>query len=107
MSKYGSFVEGRQYSNLTGVLQRATKALKRAQTTEFENWIVRVLLGGGGTRVRNPAKVITSYHTTVVGTSEKNNPAAQVHPALWKLCKPEIGKEESPKDKKGAKASAA
>lgn len=76
-------------------VQKAMKAAedvwKLKETTEFENWIVRILLGGSGTKAKHPEKAITNKHTRYVTTEMKNNPVKQVHSALWQLAKPRIG----------------
>jgi len=66
------------------------KAIALARTSEFENWVVRIVLGGGGLRVRSVQKAIeTKYHTYV--REHKGDPAKQVWGPLWLLAKPLIG----------------
>ena len=55
----------------------------------FENWIVRILLGGGGTKAKNPSKAITAKHASY--TAKKGQPARMVHGALWRIAQPAIG----------------
>ena len=65
---------------------RLKAGLPRLSSTEYENWIARIVLGAGGTRVKKMSKSLNTKHfefVRVVGDL-----AAHIHPALWELAKP-------------------
>jgi hypothetical protein len=70
--------------------EKALETFERTFTTEFENWIVRICLGGAGCRPKNQAKAITGKHT-IYTMVQKCDPSKLVHSALWQIAQPLIG----------------
>ena len=68
-------------NRIKAVTKEANDVLARVRTTEYENWIVRIVFGGGGLKVRSVPKAITKQHVTFTG--HELDPSHWVHHALW------------------------
>ncbi len=64
------------------LVQLATDSANRANTSELENWIVRIVFGGGGLKAKNPAKAIQKKLNEYTVAHKGND--KHVHPGLYK-----------------------
>lgn len=98
-STYATYLPQSSLDSCRDCLAGVVTTLKRVQTKEFENWIVRIVLEGAGCEARNASKSLTIKFQEYVGSEngggakDKNVSAKQVLPLLWSLAKPLIGDE--------------
>ncbi len=90
---------------------RGIEALRRRDTTEFENWCCRLLWQCGGTKAKGPCAALTKKHAEYVESVSsipgggKNNPSKLVFPALWAFAKTLVGGKDTKEDAKKAEAT--
>jgi hypothetical protein len=67
----------------------AADVLASSYLTEFENWIIRIAAGGGGTKTKDPHKAMQGKHLAYMAqTEKKRDPAVEMHKSLWRLAEP-------------------
>jgi hypothetical protein len=74
------------------LVQQCDRALVRARTSGFENWICRIALGGAKCKARSPGKALTAKHKVYM-SYDNCDAAKEVFPALWAIGLPLIGTE--------------
>ena len=78
--------EASTFEQIDAMKDRLKAGLLRLSSTEYENWIARIVLGAGSTRVKKMSKSLNTKQFEFVRVG--GDPAAHIHPALSELAKP-------------------
>jgi hypothetical protein len=70
--------------------RKCNELCMRAYTSEYENWVVRICLQGGGLKAKNPAKSLQGKNN-IYCVTQKGKPAEMMHPAVYKLAQQTLG----------------
>mmetsp|Transcript_121996 Transcript_121996/g.350526 ORF Transcript_121996/g.350526 Transcript_121996/m.350526 type:complete len:193 (-) Transcript_121996:121-699(-) len=85
-SVYGAFAL-ETHGEVAALAEAAQRSITQARTSEFENWVCRICLGGAKCKAKRPTKSVLAKHAAYLAAAPGVDPTTAVHPAVWAIAR--------------------